>query len=196
MPVQITDSAFNTSPIFHAGRGGAGNYRKLSSSELAAHQTTVPTVIPPSTSKIFFGGRGGAGNVHPTTERAMFSFDEELERERLIHEHHAPVYSIGRGGMGNLVSCEDIATRSFYTSNGSTCNNNNGLNSANSSPRSSTSSASHHTFSAQSLKSGADRLWSEFAGSELGIASPFLFTIIHSNEETVIYGTSSAFFKV
>lgn len=149
MPVQITDAPIYTSTVYHGGRGGAGNYRRVSPSELAARSTSsAVTPVPSTTSKLFFGGRGGAGNVHPSTERAMFSFDEELERDRLIHEHHAPVYSIGRGGKGNLVSREDIATRSFYENN-----------SASSSPRSSTSSNGPISFSAASLKSGADRLW-------------------------------------
>ncbi|KAF8454225.1 hypothetical protein BGX38DRAFT_1141183 [Terfezia claveryi] len=150
MPVQVTDAPIYTSSVYHGGRGGAGNYRRVSPFELTTRTTpsTTPT-IPSTTSKLFFGGRGGAGNVHPSTERAMFSFDEELERDRLIHEHHAPVYSIGRGGKGNLVSRDDIATRSFYSEQ----------NSLSSSPRSSTSSTGPISFSAASLKSGADRLW-------------------------------------
>jgi len=146
MPVQITDAPVYTSSVYHGGRGGAGNYRKVTPAEVSARTTS--SFIPSTTSKLFFGGRGGAGNVHPSTERAMFSFDEELERDRLIHEHHAPVYSIGRGGKGNLVSREDIATRSFYENNSTA-----------SSPRSSTSSNGPISFSAASLKSGADRLW-------------------------------------
>ena len=42
--------------------------------------------------------------MHPgTDERPMFSFDEELERERLKGEQ-APVYHVGRGGQGNAVN--------------------------------------------------------------------------------------------
>ncbi|RPB27883.1 hypothetical protein L211DRAFT_833882 [Terfezia boudieri ATCC MYA-4762] len=150
MPVQVTDAPIYTSSVYHGGRGGVGNYRRVSPFELTTRSapSTTPTV-PSTTSKLFFGGRGGAGNVHPSTERAMFSFDEELERDRLIHEHHAPVYSIGRGGKGNLVSRDDIATRSFYSDQIS----------PSSSPRSSTSSTGPISFSAASLKSGADRLW-------------------------------------
>lgn len=69
----------------------------------------------------------------------MFSFDEELERDRLFHAHHAPVYSVGRGGAGNIVPSDAIATRSHYTYE--------------TSPRSSTSSDG-----AFSLRSGADRV--------------------------------------
>lgn len=149
MPIQITDAPIYSSPVYHGGRGGAGNYRKVSPAEIARAAPSAAPVVSSTSSKLFFGGRGGAGNVHPSTERAMFSFDEELERDRLIHEHSAPVYSIGRGGKGNLVSREDLATRSFYSEN----------NSASSSPRSSTSSNGPMSFSAASLKSGADRLW-------------------------------------
>ena len=38
--------------------------------------------------------------MHLASERAMFSFDEELERQRLAE---APVYHVGRGGVGNAV---------------------------------------------------------------------------------------------
>ena len=47
-------------------------------------------------------GRGGAGNAFPASERAIFSFDEELERQ-LRWESVAPVYHVGRGGAGNLI---------------------------------------------------------------------------------------------
>ena len=48
-------------------------------------------------------GRGGAGNVHhPPSERAIFSFDEELERQLSQDRHAAPVYHVGRGGAGNV----------------------------------------------------------------------------------------------
>jgi hypothetical protein len=39
----------------------------------------------------------------------MFSFDEELERQRKITAHQAPVYHVGRGGAGNLV--DDMAEK-------------------------------------------------------------------------------------
>ncbi|KAI5805560.1 hypothetical protein DFH27DRAFT_377592 [Peziza echinospora] len=167
MSIQITDGTFSSQPVYHGGRGGAGNYRRASKSELASRTTTITAApLPPNTAsnKIFFGGRGGAGNAHPSAERAMFSFDEEIERDRLIHSHHAPVYSIGRGGKGNLVSCDDIATKSFY-SNGQSPRNS--QDDAEASPRSSTSShgglhgLAHltTTFSASSLRSGADKLW-------------------------------------
>jgi len=48
------------------------------------------------------GGRGGAGNVFPSSERAIFSFDEELERQLRWERDVAPVYHVGRGGAGNV----------------------------------------------------------------------------------------------
>jgi hypothetical protein len=51
--------------------------------------------------KTFTAGRGGAGNVYPSSERAIFSFDEELEAQLNQERHAAPVYHVGRGGAGN-----------------------------------------------------------------------------------------------
>jgi len=100
------------SHYFTTGRGGAGNRVKAPSTvtrgsdasgpaariNLAAahHNTQQP--------KTFTTGRGGAGNVHPTSERAIFSFDEELERQLSQDRHAAPVYHVGRGGAGNISS--------------------------------------------------------------------------------------------
>lgn len=151
MPFQLIEGTpvHDAGAYYHAGRGGAGNYRRLTTAPITT--APIPTPQPTSSSRFFFGGRGGAGNVKPKSERAIFSFDEELERDRLFHEHHAPVYSIGRGGAGNIVPCEAIATRSHY-SGGSM------PSSAESSPRSSTSSSSPR-FSSHSLRSGADKVW-------------------------------------
>jgi len=44
--------------------------------------------------------------MHHTAERPMFSFDEELERQRRMMEHQTPVYHVGRGGAGNFASEE------------------------------------------------------------------------------------------
>jgi hypothetical protein len=132
--------------LYQSGRGGAGNYHRLSSSTLAAPPTSLVTPSTSSTqqSSRFFGGRGGAGNFHSASERTVFSFDEELERDRLFHAHHAPVYSVGRGGAGNIVPSDAIATRSHYTHE--------------TSPRSSTSSDG-----AFSLRNGADRVLSRIS---------------------------------
>lgn len=34
----------------------------------------------------------------------MFSFDEELAFQERLLEHQAPMYHVGRGGMGNAVA--------------------------------------------------------------------------------------------
>ena len=38
--------------------------------------------------------------MHQASERAIFSFDEELERQKT---GSAPVFHVGRGGAGNLI---------------------------------------------------------------------------------------------
>ncbi|KAJ9624970.1 hypothetical protein H2203_004921 [Taxawa tesnikishii (nom. ined.)] len=102
------------SSYIHAGRGGAGNYKRYNSSELtkgpeATGPASLAILSPPPTGSrtMFTSGRGGAGNTFKRSEsqRAIFSFDEELEREQRMRENQskAPVYHIGRGGAGNLV---------------------------------------------------------------------------------------------
>jgi len=92
----------------HSGRGGAGNYSHVNPQDITSAQTASgPASIRPlrvtSPAEYFAAGRGGAGNVHRVKERAIFSFDEELERQRRMTEHQAPIYHVGRGGAGNLV---------------------------------------------------------------------------------------------
>lgn len=95
-----------------AGRGGAGNIKRYNSEELTKGQTaTGPAsraeLSPPPTTSRFTAGRGGAGNTFTQShsQRAIFSFDEELRRDEMIKENmsKAPVYHIGRGGAGNAV---------------------------------------------------------------------------------------------
>lgn len=97
------------SHYMHSGRGGAGNYsqvnpEKLTSGTTASGPASITPLNPASPSSFFASGRGGAGNIHREGERAIFSFDEELERERRMTEHQAPIYHVGRGGAGNLVN--------------------------------------------------------------------------------------------
>ena len=82
------------------GRGGAGNYASTTSPSSTSKLLTIPPPSSSSSLQKFTSGRGGAGNVHLASERAMFSFDEELERQRLAE---APIYHVGRGGVGNAV---------------------------------------------------------------------------------------------
>jgi hypothetical protein len=92
----------------YSGRGGAGNIRHVDATALTDGQTATGPAsrvkLPSHSPTAYFtAGRGGAGNVHREKERAIFSFDEELERQRKMMEHQAPVYHVGRGGAGNLV---------------------------------------------------------------------------------------------
>ncbi|CAF9913872.1 MAG: hypothetical protein GOMPHAMPRED_008048 [Gomphillus americanus] len=101
------------------GRGGAGNVTRsrpvAKATEPATNglylvQSTQPYPSPRNLQtnkatirKAYVSGRGGIGNLHPAAERAMFSFDEELERARKLESTLAPIYHIGRGGEGNMV---------------------------------------------------------------------------------------------
>ena len=112
------------------GRGGAGNAIRTTPSQLtrgvnatgpaSATQaaqairtsltSTKPTYASSTTSSrrtpahnYSTGGRGGAGNFFPSSERTIFSFDEELERQLRWERDVAPVYHVGRGGAGNLI---------------------------------------------------------------------------------------------
>jgi len=99
----------------HAGRGGAGNVThidpKATTSAATATGPASRTALTNSSANGYYAsGRGGAGNMHHTAERPMFSFDEELERQRRMMQHQTPVYHVGRGGAGNFAS-EDAARR-------------------------------------------------------------------------------------
>ncbi|KAL8650568.1 MAG: hypothetical protein Q9210_003744 [Variospora velana] len=104
------------------GRGGAGNFTRPPPPSALPSTTTV---VGPSSSSIhssssskhnkFTTGRGGAGNMHWASERPMFQFDEELERERRNSET-VPIYHVGRGGAGNLIHEMDNSRRDSSTS--------------------------------------------------------------------------------
>ncbi|PWW74735.1 hypothetical protein C7212DRAFT_283333 [Tuber magnatum] len=95
-------------------RKGVSNYRRITFS--LASPNPMPTLSPYSPSpppsspspQFFSTGIGGAGNIRHKSERAIFFFDEELEKEKVIRENRAPVYSIGRGGAGNIISTESL----------------------------------------------------------------------------------------
>jgi Protein of unknown function (DUF3602) len=75
-------------------------------------QQSQQSTSSPSSDKIssaahdnyYSAGRGGAGNMQNPyyPERPIFSFDEELERQKKIQEQMAPHYHVGRGGAGNF----------------------------------------------------------------------------------------------
>ncbi|PWY76736.1 hypothetical protein BO83DRAFT_309518 [Aspergillus eucalypticola CBS 122712] len=95
-------------PALHTARGGAGNVINLKGTKTTdSRSATGPASLTRLDSNVpstFKSGRGGAGNVHSSSERAIFSFDEELEREL---RRAAPVYHVGRGGAGNMVFSSD-----------------------------------------------------------------------------------------
>ncbi|KAF4974803.1 hypothetical protein F66182_17612 [Fusarium sp. NRRL 66182] len=94
-------------PALHTSRGGAGNVISLrdtkTTDSLTATGPASLTRLNSKTPLTYKSGRGGAGNVHSSSERAIFSFDEELEREMRREKEIAPVFHVGRGGAGNLI---------------------------------------------------------------------------------------------
>jgi len=118
---QITEPhpSVSHTQYIHSGRGGAGNVSHIDPSSVtsgpnasgpasqaklkgrlsslttsSATKATIPSYYYPT-------GRGGAGNLVHQPERPIFSFDEELDRQRRMMEHQAPIYYFGRGGAGN-----------------------------------------------------------------------------------------------
>ncbi|KAE8148980.1 hypothetical protein BDV25DRAFT_157165 [Aspergillus avenaceus] len=113
----------NRRPALHTARGGAGNVISLKNTKTTDSQTaTGPASLTRLDSRApttYTSGRGGAGNVHSSSERAIFSFDEELERDL---RRAAPVYHVGRGGAGNMVFSDNDSSlsRKFSISSNAT----------------------------------------------------------------------------
>lgn len=92
----------------YGGRGGAGNYKRYKAEDLTSGPTATGPASRVSLPQPFKrqtaipSGRGGAGNmVKPyDAEERVFSFDEELVRQR---QNSTPIYHIGRGGAANWV---------------------------------------------------------------------------------------------
>lgn len=108
----------------YTGRGGSGNVISLKNTKTTDSRTaTGPaslTRLDSRTPSTFTSGRGGAGNVHCSSERAIFSFDEELERDL---RRAAPVYHVGRGGAGNMMYRDDSSNCSLSRKYSSTSSN-------------------------------------------------------------------------
>ncbi|KAF1837690.1 hypothetical protein BDW02DRAFT_576970 [Decorospora gaudefroyi] len=103
----ISEPHPSASTYMYSGRGGAGNAMRIKPSEVTAGPTASgpasrTKLTPPPSNAMYATGRGGAGNMK-RSERAMFSFDEELAQQERLRSQQAPVYHIGRGGAGNLV---------------------------------------------------------------------------------------------
>ncbi|EKV07286.1 hypothetical protein Pdw03_0970 [Penicillium digitatum] len=101
-------------PAVYTGRGGCGNVVNLKNTKTTdSRSATGPASLARLDSRVsstFTSGRGGAGNVHNSTERAIFSFDEELERDL---RQAAPIYHVGRGGAGNTMYRDDCSNSSL-----------------------------------------------------------------------------------
>ncbi|KAH7356748.1 hypothetical protein BKA65DRAFT_213893 [Rhexocercosporidium sp. MPI-PUGE-AT-0058] len=125
---QLVEPHPSVNTYIHAGRGGAGNYFKApktsNGSTARGPASLFENGLPKSTS-MFSSGRGGAGNIHKPSERAIFSFDEELQLQKTREEKmkDGAVYHIGRGGAGNWSSTRPESSRkdssSSSDSNGS-----------------------------------------------------------------------------
>lgn len=105
----------------HAGRGGAGNTfkaPKLSLGSSARGPASLFETGLPQTSYKFSSGRGGAGNIHQNSEKKIFSFDEELDRQnsREKRMNEGAVYHVGRGGAGNWTKSRPESSRKDSTS--------------------------------------------------------------------------------
>ncbi|RPA98521.1 hypothetical protein L873DRAFT_1635519, partial [Choiromyces venosus 120613-1] len=159
----------STGLYFHTmNRKGISNYRRIT---FSLTTTPPPSSLSPysssssppssSSSQFFSTGIGGAGNIRHKTERAIFFFDEELEKENVIRENRAPVYSIGRGGAGNMVSTETLPSTEgawYNPGPGSNCASSESLLSTKSSIQLETVADVPEEEKTAS-KSGADRAW-------------------------------------
>lgn len=103
-----------TTTYIHTARGGAGNVANASSTTEGSNATGPASRHPSLWSRkrpVFTSGRGGAGNLHSSSERTIFSFDEELEREMRQTQDLAPVCHVGRGGAGNKAYVDAASQR-------------------------------------------------------------------------------------
>jgi len=105
----VTEPHPTASKYIHSGRGGAGNTFKAPKTSNGSTATGPASLfeagLPQSSSK-FSSGRGGAGNIHFTSEKATYSFDEELDRQNTREKMmlNGGVYHVGRGGAGNFAT--------------------------------------------------------------------------------------------
>ena len=142
----------------HTARGGVGNIVKAASSSKPS-TTATSTSLPPAAlehkhaNTTYKSGRGGAGNIHHSSERAIFSFDEELHRQMRQQAAMAPVFHVGRGGAGNMVYADSSATRQKDPETSSVRST-------------STSSAeSGADIATKSVRSGLDKGWAKVVGA-------------------------------
>ncbi|KAF4620102.1 hypothetical protein G7Y89_g14720 [Cudoniella acicularis] len=116
MPYQITEPHPTVKSYAHSGRGGAGNTfkaPKTTNGSTARGPASLFDHGAPSSGEWFSSGRGGAGNIRNSSERAVFSFDEELERQttREKMDKTGAVWHVGRGGAGNWTTTVPNSSR-------------------------------------------------------------------------------------
>jgi hypothetical protein len=123
MPAQylVTEPHPHPGKYIHSGRGGAGNTFKApktsNGSSANGPASLFETGLPDTTASKFSSGRGGAGNIHHKSERAIFSFDEELERQSTQEKRvkEGAVWHVGRGGAGNWTTTRPESSRKDST---------------------------------------------------------------------------------
>jgi hypothetical protein len=113
---QITEPHPTAHSYIHSGRGGAGNTFKAPKTTNASTAVGPASLFEtglPQTSTKFSSGRGGAGNIRDTAEKAIFSFDEELQRQvtRDQKAKDGAVWHVGRGGAGNWATIRPSSGR-------------------------------------------------------------------------------------
>ena len=140
------------------GRGGAGNIIKAKDLSKGSDAQGPPSKIALSSrrpSTTFISGRGGMGNLHPVSERAIFSFDEELERQMKMENDIAPVFHTGRGGAGNYASTNASSRQKSMERRGSETD----------STRSAGSTASGADVANQKIRRSLERGWDRLVGN-------------------------------
>jgi hypothetical protein len=118
----VTEPHPHPGKYIHSGRGGAGNTFKApkasNGGSAKGPASLFETSLPERTTSKFSSGRGGAGNIHHKSERAIFSFDEELERQSTQEKRmkEGAVWHVGRGGAGNWITTRSDSSRKDSTS--------------------------------------------------------------------------------
>ncbi len=104
-------------PVFSVGRGGAGNMMNANTAQKAENEVVLQEEgIRKGKNKsgsfkadkegnyTVSAGRGGAGNIYKVKEDPLTTRNrEDAQNQDHEMEDLRPVYSVGRGGAGNMV---------------------------------------------------------------------------------------------
>ncbi len=122
-PYQITEPHPTARNYIHSGRGGIGNTFKAPPTTDGANARGPASLFEaglPQSSGKFSSGRGGAGNIREHSEKAIFSFDEELQRQSTRDQKMKDgAWHVGRGGAGNWSSPQASKRKNSTSSSGS-----------------------------------------------------------------------------